>query len=746
MRSLFAFVILLFCSATCPQTLEEIVVTAKKRNQSIQDVGMSVGVMLDEDIDQALQGGNDVLGLANRLPSLHIESSNGRLAPRFYVRGMGNVDFDLNASQPISFIYDDVILENPAAKSFPLFDIERLELLRGPQGTLFGRNTTGGILKFDSKRPTPHPSSEFRVNLGARNHLRADISLNRPLEDNVANIRFAFMANTMGDWIDNMTPGREADDALGGFKDYAFRLLVDLQPTQDTEVLLNLHGRTLDGTPTIFYANAIEPGSNDFVDGFSREKVSLDAFDQHFQESRQIGLFATIKHNLNDVSLISISGIHSVLNQISRGDVDGGYGSVFGGILPSGPGPGIPFDAQTADALDNHLQVTQEFRLEGKVGTRHWLVGFYAFLEDLEIETFNFDTVFVPHTQNGYVNQIQETSAYALFGTLDLVSGNGWTVSSGLRLSTDSKDFTAVRTQSPLSFLGIGGIGPISVSPSDTVVTWDVSTETEITQSVNGYARIAKGHRAPSIQGRLLFQDTLSVGDTESSLSFEVGTKAMMLENRLRLHASLYNYRVDDFQITKIGGAANVNELINVAKLLGSGAEIEFDWLVNESWSVTGGMSLNLTELSDSALSVNGCGSANLLSGCTVTDPQLPTGEYLIDGNSLYNSPERIFNLTVRYVKPTNMGIIELASDWAIRSPLRFTLYESLEYRDDGAVEGGVRIGVQFSNTRHRVSFFIRNIMDDESMIGSVDFNNLTSMLNSPRTWGFEYRHATVNE
>ena len=385
MRPFIAFLLVVFSANTFPQALEEIVVTAKKRDQSIQDVGMSVGVMLDEDIEQALLGGIDVLGLANRLPSLHIESSNGRLAPRFYVRGMGNVDFDLNASQPISFIYDDVILENPAAKSFPLFDIERLELLRGPQGTLFGRNTTGGILKFDSKKPTPYSSSEFRLNLGARNHLRADIALNRPLNDSNANVRFAFMANSMGDWIDNTTPGLEVSDAFGGFEEYAFRLLLDIHPTEKTSALLNLHGRVLDGTGTIFYANAIRPGSEgEFVDGFNRDRVSLDVLDPNFQESQQLGLFATVKHKLGDMSLVSISGIHSVLSQISRGDVDGGYGSVFGGILPSGPGPGIPFDAQTADALDNHLQITQELRLEGEVGLRHWLVGFYAFVEDLE--------------------------------------------------------------------------------------------------------------------------------------------------------------------------------------------------------------------------------------------------------------------------------------------------------------------------------------------------------------------------
>lgn len=742
MRLFLVLALLLLCTPTFPQTLEEIVVTAKKRDQSIQDVGMSVGVMLEEDINQALQGGIDVLGLANRLPNLHIESSNGRLAPRFYVRGMGNVDFDLNASQPISLIYDEVVLENPAAKSFPLFDIERLELLRGPQGTLFGRNTTGGILKFDSKKPSSEPSSEFSLNLGSRNHLRTDIAFNRPLRKSHVNVRVAFMANTLGDWISNSAPGHEASDSLGGFEDYALRLLLSLQPTEQTDVLVNLHGRRLDGTPTIFYANAIKPGTSEFVEGFSRDNASLDAYDQHYQKSRQLGLITTIKHQLNEVSLVSISGIHSVLSQISRGDVDGGYGSVFGGVFPSGPGPGIPFDAQTADALDNHVQITQELRLEGKSNSRHWLVGLYAFIEDLEIETFNFDTVFAPHTQNGYVNQSQKTNAFAAFGSTDLIARSNWTVASGLRVSTDRKEFTAIRLQSPLSFLGIGGVGPISVSPSDTVLTWDLHGTAQVSTGITGYARIARGHRAPSIQGRLLFQDSVSVGQTESSLSFEVGAKALIFDNRLRLHASLYDYQVDDFQITKVGGAGNVSELINVAKLLGSGIEIEFDWLINQSWSATGGMSINRTELSDSKLSVNGCGSANLLRGCTVIDPQLPNGEYLIDRNSLYNSPERIMNLSVRYRESTNIGDVELAMDWATRSSLRFTLYESLEYRDDGAVEGGVRVGIQFKNTRHWLAVFIRNILNDESMIGSVDFNNLTSMLNAPRTWGVEYKRT----
>ena len=92
--------------------------------------------------------------LNNRVPSLQAESSFGRFFPRFYIRGLGNTDFDMNASQPVSVMYDGIVLENSQLKSTPVFDIERIEVLRGPQGTLFGRNTTAGVIKIESARPT----------------------------------------------------------------------------------------------------------------------------------------------------------------------------------------------------------------------------------------------------------------------------------------------------------------------------------------------------------------------------------------------------------------------------------------------------------------------------------------------------------------------------------------------------------------------------------------------------------------
>ena len=134
--------------------LKTITVTAQKRTQSLQEVPISIATLNGERFDSLFSGGDDILALPTRVPGLYAETSNGRVAPRFYMRGLGNTDFDLAASQPVSIVMDNVVMENVVLKSFPLFYIEQVEVIRGPQGTLFGRNTTAGIIKFDSVKPT----------------------------------------------------------------------------------------------------------------------------------------------------------------------------------------------------------------------------------------------------------------------------------------------------------------------------------------------------------------------------------------------------------------------------------------------------------------------------------------------------------------------------------------------------------------------------------------------------------------
>ena len=141
-------------SATPAMTrAQTIFVTANRREENIQDVPVSVATLAPDQVQSIFDAGGDITALAARVPGLFVESSNGRVAPRFYIRGLGNTDFDLAASQPVSVMMDDVVMENVTLKSFPIFDVEQIEVLRGPQGTLFGRNTPAGIVKIDTIAP-----------------------------------------------------------------------------------------------------------------------------------------------------------------------------------------------------------------------------------------------------------------------------------------------------------------------------------------------------------------------------------------------------------------------------------------------------------------------------------------------------------------------------------------------------------------------------------------------------------------
>ena len=134
--------------------LEDITVTARKQEQRAFDVPLSLSVLRGERLDRLRASGMDVRFLTNRTPSLQVMSGFGRIYPYFFIRGLGNTDFDMNASQPVSVMHDGIVLENPWLKGHPIFDVERVEVLRGPQGTLFGRNTPAGIVKVESARPT----------------------------------------------------------------------------------------------------------------------------------------------------------------------------------------------------------------------------------------------------------------------------------------------------------------------------------------------------------------------------------------------------------------------------------------------------------------------------------------------------------------------------------------------------------------------------------------------------------------
>ena len=686
-------------------TLDDVIVTAQKRSENVQEIPVSVATMSGEKLGDVLAAGEDIVGLSSRVPGLYIESSNGRAAPRFYIRGLGNVDFDLAASQPVSVIIDDVVMENVVLKSTPIFDVQQVEILRGPQGTLFGRNTTAGIVKFDTAKPSQDFSATGTATYGTYGTATFDGGVGGALVKDVLSGRLSVLAQHRDDYIDNGFNGEK--NALGGYDEYAVRGQLLYTPTDAFSALLNVHNRSLDGTAAVFRANILTTGSNKINANFDRDKVFYNGGKNNPQKFDGNGASLKMDYDLGAAKLTSISA-YETTNGYSGGDIDGGV---------AGVGPGfIPFDSASADAIDLD-QYTQEIRLASDdASPLTWQVGAYYFKSKFSVTS---DPGFAPASTIEHKNK-----AWAVFGQASYKVTDDFKVTGGLRYTSDDKDMSVL--SSPF-----GIQAPVSVS--DEKVSWDLSAFYDVAPDVSLYAKVASGFRGPSIQGRdIAFGSASSIAKSETIMSYEAGVKSELLDRRVRLNGAVFAYEVKDLQLSAIGGGSNSNRLINADKGQAYGFEVDGEWAVSENLLVTAGYSYNHTEIKDAGLTTAACGSGQ----CTVTDPKTTGGLALIDGNPFPNAPKSILTFTARYSYPIGDGELFAYTDWFRQGYTNIFLYESKEYHTNGDFEGGLKLGYAKSDGAYEVALFARNITNEVNLKGGIDFDNNTGFVNEPRIVG----------
>jgi iron complex outermembrane receptor protein len=691
-------------SLASAQVLEEVIVTAQKREQSVMDVPISIATMSGERFTSLFEGGADVRGLSTRVPGLYIESSNGRVAPRFYIRGLGNVDFDIAASQPVSVIMDEVIKENVVLKSFPLFDIDRVEVLRGPQGSLFGRNTTAGIVKFESFKPTEEFTGSAKLDVGDLGTLNFEGALGGSLSDNVQG-RVAVYTQNRDDWIDNDFTGES--DAMGQFEENAVKGALAWQPSDRLDFLLRAHYRDLDGTSAIFRANVLTTGDNDFNNNYDRETVYYDGGGGNKQSYTNGGGSLKFNYDFGATTLTSITAYEDA-DGGSRGDIDGGN--------PSGPGF-IPFQADTQDTADTIEQFTQELRLANNdVERLFWQVGVFYFDSDLDVTIdpgFNIGSYSVSNT------------AWAVFGQAEYDLTDKWMLTAGLRYSDDDKD--------------LSGSDGSKAEADDDQVSGNLSLAYTLNDNATVWGKVASGFRGPTVQGRdIAFFGGVSTADSETITSFELGFKSQFWDDRARINAAVYYYVVDDQQFSPVGGSSNGILLLNADEGNAGGMEVDFEIAVNQYIDLTFGYAYVDTEIDDGDLEVAICGSGQ----CTPTDPLRTDADgntfANIDGNPFPNAPETTASFTASFRYPVGEGEIFAFTDWAYQGDTNLFLYESKEYHTEDQFEGGLRAGYRQTSGSYdwEVAGFVRNITDEENMQGGIDFNNNVAFDNEPRIWG----------
>lgn len=716
--------------------LEQITVTAQKRSQSAKEVPISVAAINGETFSNLLSGGEDIRALAVRVPGLYAESSNGRVAPRFYMRGLGNTDFDLAASQPVSIVMDDVVMENVVLKSFPLFDVDQVEVIRGPQGTLFGRNTTAGIVKFDSVKPTDSFDAYAKLTLGSFETVNFEGAVGGALTDNLS-ARVSVLSQSRDDYIDNRFTNQA--NALGGFEENAWRIQFLYAPNEDFSALLNVHSRELEGTASIFRANVFTKGSSGFNENYDHEAVFYDGdlqgdgIDNNPQAYEGSGASLKLNYDFGNMDITSITAWEQA-EGFSLGDIDGGV--IDGGT--SFPGF-IPFPAVTQDNLENLEQFTQEIRLASDTSNDvSWQVG-----------AFYFDSSFGVTSTDGFFGAttvFHENTTWAVFGQTSYQVTEKLNITGGVRYTHDEKSLE-VGEQNVDGFALVIGAASIQdydpINIDDGQMSFEISANYLLSEKASLFARVANGFRAQTIQGRdVAFEGAPSVADAETINSVEFGFKSDLLDDTLRLNAAVFYYEIDDIQFSAIGGGNNFTSLVNADQGVGSGFEVDVEWLATENLLLTGGYSFNHTEIKDNTLTVQPCGSnADYLGNCSVLDPRVDQNRALINGNPFPQAPETIFTFTARYTfEVSDDAEVFIFTDWAYQGETNLFLYDAIEFTTDENIEGGLRIGYENYAHDYSIALFGRNITNEENVKGAIDFNNLTGIGNEPRVWGIEFK------
>ena len=700
--------------------LAPVVVTAERRFENAKDVPVSITLLKPEQLDVIMTSGQDVRVLAAKVPSLNIESSNGRTFPRFYIRGYGNTDFSTYASQPVSLVYDDVVQESAILKGFPIFDLASVEVLRGPQGTLFGRNTPAGVVKFNSVKPELGATDGYiNTSFGTHTTANVDGAFSLPISSTLA-ARVSVLEQHRADWVtvDSAQPGNLYNgNKLEGYNDRALRAQLLWQPDTSFSALFNVHGRALDGSARLFRANIIKQGTNDLVDGFDPSKISTNGGNE--QEFRSTGGSASLTWNLGSISLYSITGFESINKYFTRGDIDGGD-------TITATRPGFQFQVETGGGVKDHDQITQEFRVASKTGgPLNYQAGVYFFHEKLEGESFGYNSA--TGAQTSYSTTQQKNDAWAVFGSLNYDLTADFKLRGGVRYTHDKKTFDMLE----------GFADPRSKTISASKVTGDVSGTYKLTKDTNLYARVATGFRGASFGTPTSGQD-LTFAEPETTTSYEAGIKTDLFDRRASLGFSVFHYDVKNQQLTAVGGSSNVTALINAKKTTGQGLEADLTALVTERLRLSAGLSYNDTKIKDPDLRVPVCGSGL----CTVNDP-VSGGLASIDGNPLPQAPKWIANATARYGVPmSESSELYFYGDVAYRSKINFFLYESTEFTGKALTELGLKFGYSWANGKYDASLFCRNCTNEIVAVGGIDFHNLTGFINDPRTVGVSFRAA----
>lgn len=643
-------------------SLASVTVTAQKREENIQEVATAISAFGGKELVDSGVGrsANEVLSY---VPNASAGTQqHGR--PRWWIRGVGAGLQNVDMASPVGFYLDEVFISNASATGYPLFDLDRVEVLRGPQGTLWGKNTTGGAVSVVSKKPSFNESKTddyLKLDYGSYGDKIIQGGLGAVLVDERLAGRISFHNEDQDGFRRNLFKGTKDS----GLTDSAIRgqLLAILTP--DIEALLNVHYRKYETDGAITTVESYRPdrlyrGTYSARTGFRDVDTNAD----DWSDTTQNGANLNIKWQLGKLALTSITGYEDYDNQTAQ---DSDF---------------TPLELTRAYTDVNSRQWSQEFRLASPKEDRwNWIAGFHYFNEDINSDAYSarLPDAGVPRfAVNGsplaytLTSYNHKAESKALFGSTTFNFTDQFNTTFGLRWSRETKELDFSRSAATAaswsnlsswwnSFNGtIGGAGTFARNFSKTwnAVTYDLTPEYKITPTDRVYFKYAHGVKSGGYNTSAAALVALQEVKPEKLDSYEFGYKSEWLNGRLNFNATAFYYDYKDVQINVVGPnpaaiGASTSYLQNADQAHTKGLEFEVEALPTERLHLLANLGLINTEF-DQLQVVNG--GANLsgnelvrtpeVSATLAADYRIPVangGKVVISGDARYQSEQHYF-------------------------------------------------------------------------------------------------------
>jgi iron complex outermembrane recepter protein len=518
-------------------SVSEVVVTAERRTQSVQSVDISMTVLGHSDlVKQNVVTVND---LQNASPNLQVEPAFGSGQPEFRIRGVGFQDYASNNAPTVGIYINEVAYPIPIMTESSFFDIQRVEVLRGPQGTLYGRNTTGGAVNIITNQPTSTYSAGAEVEYGSYDLLHAEAFVSGPIAPDV-NSRFAFMTDQGGAYQFN----RDTGASFGNAHRWGFRWITDWTPTSDLLIKLELHG---------FIDNSDGQGLYLFTPANDGAGFTAPADTNHFatgwgldpQFAADIGAppnAAPFRHNVQD------GGSLNIKYNLGFADLDNIFSYDFMNRRELEDWGAVPEEVADVFFHTRSTVISDELRLvSNSAGPFSWIGGLYVSYQNMN-EAYLSDFLDVFGVSAG-VHYNQNVNSEAVFGQVEYKISSTLKLIGGLRFEDEHRYLNNFQSQFLAGTMPVSGLAPSNASQSMTPLTGKVALEYTPASDLMLYTSVSRGVKS----GGFTTYNTANVQGISPFLpeklwAFEGGYKYTILGN-LRFDGSLFYYDYTDQQV-----------------------------------------------------------------------------------------------------------------------------------------------------------------------------------------------------